>query len=63
MEPSDFFDETEPDGTVTNEGIAKVYFEGSDPVDAPEDLSYDCALDGGDKRGCSTTSTVLTAPS
>jgi hypothetical protein len=52
---SDLFDETEPDATVTHvkvndhKGVAKVFFEGSDPVDAPEDLSYDCELDGGDE--------------
>src|SRR6266511_1069973 len=56
---SGLFDETEPDATVTkvkvnaHKGLAKVYFVGSDPVDAPEDLSYDCEVDGGDHGGSS----------
>jgi len=48
------FDETEPQTAIgkvkaSKKGTVKVYFSGSDPVDAPEDLSYDCELDGGDQ--------------
>jgi hypothetical protein len=49
-----FFDETEPDTTITDvdvnskRGKAKVRFEATDPVDAPENLGFDCYVDGGE---------------
>lgn len=52
----DLFDETEPQTVIqkvkaSKKGTVKVYFSGSDPVDAPEDLSYDCAVDPGKGGG------------
>ena len=51
------FDETEPQTVIdhvkvsSKKGLAKVYFSATDPVDPAEDLSYDCAVDGGNHAG------------
>jgi hypothetical protein len=58
---SDGTDVTEPDTTiqhvkVTKKGVARVWFTGTDDVDAVSDLEYDCYLDGGDHAGGSDDS-------
>ncbi|MBA3432910.1 MAG: hypothetical protein H0U08_02330 [Actinobacteria bacterium] len=52
----DLFDETEPQTVIdkvkaSKKGTVKVYFHGTDPVDPPEDLTYDCAVDPGKGGG------------